>query len=122
MKRCPLNWDDGSSLRFHRPVREDTSQVKLLHALARTRVSFDDPNLLSHAGLVPLAALAERAGLHGSAAANVRLGGSCGASAGLKTACLAAGMAAGADSIDDMDLLRHGAMGKVFGGIRAPST
>jgi hypothetical protein len=31
-------------------------------------------------------------------------------------------MAAGADSIDDMDLLRHGAMGEVFGGIRAPST
>ena len=31
-------------------------------------------------------------------------------------------MAAGADSIDDMDLLRHGAMGTLFGGIRAPST
>jgi hypothetical protein len=31
-------------------------------------------------------------------------------------------MAAGADSIDDMDLLRHGAMGELFGGIRAPST
>lgn len=87
-----------------------------------TRVSFDDPNLLSHAGLVPLAALAERSGLHDSAAANVRLGGSCGASAGLKTGCLAAGMAAGADSIDDMDLLRHGAMDKVSGGVRAPST
>ena len=31
-------------------------------------------------------------------------------------------MAAGADSIDDMDLLRHGAMDVLFGGIRAPST
>jgi hypothetical protein len=31
-------------------------------------------------------------------------------------------MAAGADSIDDMDLLRHGAMEVLFGGIRAPST
>ena len=31
-------------------------------------------------------------------------------------------MAAGADSIDDLDLLRHGAMGRLFGGIRAPST
>jgi hypothetical protein len=40
----------------------------------------------------------------------------------LKVACLVAGMAAGADSIDDMDLLRHGAMGMLFGGIRAPST
>ena len=31
-------------------------------------------------------------------------------------------MAAGADTIDDMDLLRHGAMDRLFGGIRAPST
>ena len=31
-------------------------------------------------------------------------------------------MAAGADSIDDMDVLRHGAMDVLFGGIRAPST
>ena len=31
-------------------------------------------------------------------------------------------MAAGADSIDDMDMLRHGAMDRLFGGIRAPST
>ena len=31
-------------------------------------------------------------------------------------------MIAGADSINDMDLLRHGAMEVLFGGIRAPST
>jgi hypothetical protein len=31
-------------------------------------------------------------------------------------------MIGGADSIDDMDLLRHGAMDVLFGGIRAPST
>jgi len=31
-------------------------------------------------------------------------------------------MLAGADSIDDLDLLRHGAMGKLFTGTRAPST
>ena len=31
-------------------------------------------------------------------------------------------MAAGADSIDDMDVLRHGAMSTLFGGVRAPST
>ena len=35
---------------------------------------------------------------------------------------LVAGMIAGADSIDDMDLLRHGAMKRLFTGIRAPST
>jgi Transposase DDE domain group 1 len=96
--------------------------VRLLHTLAKTRASFDDPNLVSHAGLVPLAALAGHAGLHDLAAAHVRPDGDRGANAGLKVACLAAGMAAGADSIDDMDLLRHGAMDKVFGGVRAPST
>ena len=31
-------------------------------------------------------------------------------------------MVAGADSIDDMDLLRHGGMGRVFTEVRAPST
>jgi hypothetical protein len=31
-------------------------------------------------------------------------------------------MTAGADSIDDMDLLRHGAMSRLFVGVRAPST
>jgi hypothetical protein len=40
----------------------------------------------------------------------------------LKIGCLVAGMAAGADSIEDMDVLRHGAMPELFGGIRAPST
>lgn len=32
-----------------------------------------------------------------------------------------AGMLAGADSIDDQDLLWHGAMGKLLGGVQAPS-
>jgi hypothetical protein len=35
--------------------------VQLLHALARTHASFDDPNLVSHSGLVPVMALAQRA-------------------------------------------------------------
>ena len=96
--------------------------MRLLHSLARTHASFDEPNLVSHAGLVPVMALAERAGLGGLVAEHVRPGGECGVNAHLKVACLVAGMAAGADSIDDMDLLRHGAMPALFGGIRAPST
>jgi hypothetical protein len=43
--------------------------------------------------------------LHDLAAEHVRPDGSCSAHAALKVACLAAGMAAGADSIEDMDLL-----------------
>ncbi len=45
-----------------------------------------------------------------------------GANAGLKVSSLVAGMVAGADSLDDMAVLRHGAMGRVFTGAYAPST
>lgn len=96
--------------------------MRLLHSLARTHASFDDPNLVSRAGLIPVMALAQRAGLARLAAEHVRPGGPCGVNAYLKIPCLVAGMAAGADSIDDMDLLRHGALPGLFGGIRAPST
>ena len=96
--------------------------MRLLHGLARTRASFDDPDLVSHAGLVPVMALAQRAGLGDLVAGHVRPGGACGVNPHLKVACLVAGMAAGADSIDDMGLLRHGAMSTLFGGVRAPST
>src|SRR5438045_4575281 len=89
---------------------------------ARTRASFDDPNLVSHAGLIPVMALAQRAGLADLVAEHVRPGGECGVNADLKVGCLVAGMAAGADSIEDMDLLRHGAMSALFGGVRAPAT
>jgi Transposase DDE domain group 1 len=96
--------------------------VRLLHSLAKTQASFDDPNLVSHAGLVPVMALAQRAGLADLVAEHVRPGGGCGVNAHLKVPCLVAGMTAGADSIDDMGLLRHGAMSTLFGGVRAPST
>ena len=96
--------------------------MRLSHTAARTRVAFDDPNLVSHAGLVPVMALAARAGLHDLAAEHVRPAGDCGANPGLKISCLVAGMSAGADSVDDMGLLRHGAMSTLFAGVRAPST
>jgi hypothetical protein len=67
-------------------------------------------------------ALAQRAGLGGLVDGHVRIGRRCGVNAHLKIPCLVAGMIAGADSIDDMDLLRHGAMPALFGGVRAPST
>jgi hypothetical protein len=96
--------------------------VRLLHDLAKIHATFDDPHLVSRAGLVPVMALAQRAGLAGLAEDHVRISGRCGVNAHLKVPCLVAGMIAGADSIDDMDLLRHGAMADLFGGVRAPST
>ena len=96
--------------------------MRLLHDLAKTHASFDDPNLVSRAGLVPVMALAERCGLAELAGEHVRLASRTGVNAGVKVGCLVAGMAAGADSIEDMDVVRHGAMADLFGGIRAPST
>jgi hypothetical protein len=96
--------------------------VRLSHDPLKTHASFDDPDLVSRAGLIPVMALAERAGLAALVREHVTVGSPCGVNADLKTGCLVAGMAAGADSIDDMDVLRHGAMTELFGGIRAPST
>ena len=96
--------------------------MQLLHELAKIHATFDDPHLVSRAGLVPVMALAQRAALSDLVAEHVRIGHRCGVNAHLKVPCLVAGMVAGADSIDDMDLLRHGAMPALFGGIRAPST
>ena len=83
---------------------------------------FDDPNLVSCAGLAPVLQLAYRAGLHDLVEAHVQLTKPGGVNAHLKVPALIAGMVAGADSIDDMALLRHGAMKRLFTGIRAPST
>ena len=83
---------------------------------------FDDPNLVSAAGLIPLLALADRAGLRRLVEEHLSVPTDKGANAGLKVASLVAGMVAGADSIDDMALLRHGGMGRVFAKAYARST
>src|SRR5512133_2027348 len=83
---------------------------------------FDDPNLVSRAGLVPVMALAQRVGLADLVDEHVRIGHRCGVNAQVKVPGIVAGMIGGADSIDDLDVLRHGALPVLFGGIRAPST
>lgn len=87
---------------------------------------FDDENLVSCAGLVPVMSLAERAGLSGLVEEHVSIKDppivSTGANPAGKIASILAGMAAGADSIDDLDVIRHGGMKRLFGGVYAPST
>jgi hypothetical protein len=96
--------------------------VKLSHTLPATSAVFDDPNLVSSSGLVPVLALAESAGLRDLADEHLTVPTDKGANAGAKVASLVAGMVAGADSIDDMALLRHGGMGRIFARVYAPST
>jgi len=67
-------------------------------------------------------ALAENAGLYQLSRQWIHIPTHRGANPHLKVASLIAGMVAGADSIDDMDIVRHGGMDRLFGGVRAPST
>lgn len=96
--------------------------MRLLHTPAAVAASFDDQNLISDAGLEPVMRLAERAGLHQQVRARVHLPDSTGANSAGKVATIVAGMVAGADSIDDLDRVRHGGMGLLFDGVYAPST
>jgi hypothetical protein len=90
--------------------------VKASHTI---RPVFDDPNLVSGAGLVPVLRLAESAGLYDLLDQQLSV---VSPNATAKASCVVGGMLAGADSIDDLDLLRHGGMPRLFAGLRAPST
>jgi Transposase DDE domain group 1 len=96
--------------------------MRLSHIRPVVSASFDDPNLVSSAGLVPVMRLAERAGLMDLAREHVRVPTDKGSNPGGKVSSLVAGMVAGADSIDGMALLRHGGMRKLFAQPYAPST
>jgi hypothetical protein len=96
--------------------------MRLLHRVAKTNAVFDDPNLVSHAGLVPAVRLASNVGLEELVTEHVQVAAKVGANPGMKIGSLVAGMIAGADDIEGMDLLRHGALPATFSGIRAPST
>jgi hypothetical protein len=96
--------------------------MQLFHRTASVSATFDDTNIVSAAGLVPAMALAVKTGLSELADEHLSVPGYFGANAGLKVTALVAGMLAGADSIDNMALLRHGGMKKLFAGAYAPST
>lgn len=96
--------------------------MQVSHTVRAVSASFDDANLVSAAGLVPIMRLAQDAGLGALAQQWLTVPTDKGANAGSKVSSLVAGMVAGADSIDDMAILRQTAMGKLFGGIYAPST
>ena len=100
--------------------------VQVSHSFAAESAVFDEDTLVSLAGLVPVMRLAEQTGLAQLLSEKVRIAvpriksGSANPAPKLRT--LIAGMCAGADSIDDIDVLRSGGMKTVFGGVYAPST
>jgi hypothetical protein len=93
--------------------------------LDAVQISFDEQRLVSDAGLLLTATLADRLGIEELVNESVWLGyGTPGAALpGRKVMTLISGMLAGADSIDGMDLLRAGSTGLVLGHrVMAPST
>jgi hypothetical protein len=87
---------------------------------------FDERNLVSAAGLVPVLELAEQAGLSQLIAEHVDLPSTRVASGAVnpvgKLTSIIAAMACGADCIDDVDMLRAGGTPRVFNEVYAPST
>ncbi len=85
--------------------------MRLFHTFVEGSAVFDEDNLFSVIGLVPVMTLAEQTGLTSMVADKVVISsprikpGS--ASLAPKMATLIAGMTAGADCIDDIDLLRE---------------
>lgn len=102
--------------------------MQLSHGWSRAAPIFDDDNLVSYAGMVPVLALAERAGLSALIGDRVRIDPaatrvrSAAVNPAGKLTSIIAGMAVGADCIDDLDVIRSGGMGRLFGGVYAAAT
>ena len=92
------------------------------HNLERVSVSFDDDTLLPNGGLAVAASLAQKLGVADLVDEHVTIDGEAGANGGAKAATGIGAALAGGDCIDDTDVLRAGATGRVFDGVRAPST
>ena len=76
--------------------------------LSRISTRFDDPNLVSHAGLVAPVSLAQALGLADLVDTHLTMSGPGSANRGLKTLSVVGAMLAGGDSIEDVDVLRAG--------------
>jgi hypothetical protein len=98
--------------------------VKASHNLSAVAVSFDETNLVPNAGLIAPAALAQRLGIAELVRQRVRLATDRPGAANpdAKALTVLGGMLAGADSIDDLDVLRSGAASELFDDVRAAST
>jgi hypothetical protein len=96
------------------------------HRFTAESARFDEDNLVSYAGLVPVLEFAEQTRLPEIIAEKVVISHprikSGSANPVSKLLSVIAGMCAGADSIDDLDVLRSGGMRTLFDGVYAPST
>jgi Transposase DDE domain group 1 len=106
-------------------VHDQTDVIEGPATLGQIAVRFDEQRLVSDAGLLLTGSLAERLGVERLVNDSVWLDPKAAGAAlpGRKVMSLVHGMLAGADSIDEMNVLRAGSTGLVLGhAVMAPST
>src|SRR3954451_12479931 len=112
--------------RTDQPGSRKALSVRVSHRFTAGSARFDEDNLVSHAGLVPLLGLAEQTRLPQIIAEKVSITRprikSGAANPVPKLLGVIAGMCTGADSINDLDILRAGGMPILFDDVYAPST
>src|SRR6476659_3769480 len=113
-------------LKTHQRRIRRALSVKLSHGWDRSVAVFDDVNLVSCAGLVPVLELAEQTGLSELLDEHVaftsELVRSGAANPTPKLTSIIGGLLAGADSINDLDVIRAGGTQRLFTAVYAPST
>src|SRR3954463_16816239 len=126
MRKVPPELGEWVLRRTDLPGSREALSVRVSHRFTAGSARFDEDNLVSDAGLVPLLGLAEQTGLAEIIADKVSIKTSRiksgAANPAPKLLTVIAGMCAGADSIDDLDMLRAGGMPILFDGVYAPST
>jgi hypothetical protein len=95
--------------------------MRASHNLSGVSVSCDEQNLVSGAGLLPAAVLAQKIGLAEVIDRRIRLAAHR-ANSATKALTVVGSMLLGGDSVADTALLQAGATGEVFDQLRAPST
>ena len=126
MRKVPPELGEWVLRRTDQPGSREALSVRVSHRFTAGSARFDEDNLVSDAGLVPLLGLAEQTRLPQIIAEKVSITTprikSGAANPAPKLLSVIAGMCAGADSIDDLDMLRAGGMPILFDGVYAPST
>src|SRR3954470_3547508 len=127
MRKVPPELGEWVLRRTDQPGSREALSVRVSHRFTAGSARFDEDNLVSDAGLVPLLGLAEQTGLAEIIAGKVSIKTSRiksgAANPAPKLVDVIAGMCAGAGSIDDLlDVLRAGGMPILFDGVYAPST
>ncbi len=100
--------------------------MQVSHTFNAESALFDDDNIVSYGGLIPVMTLAQLTGLSDLLTEKITITTSKvksgAANPAPKLTTLIAGMCAGADNIDDVDVLRSGDMTTLFDRVYAPST